>query len=85
MEKLRTWRNDPLLNGFLCKIDKISIRDQVKWWENNCIDDTVATFAIDEVGSLNRLVGSVAVYDIKGDTAEVGKILVGDPEAKGKK
>ena len=31
------------------------------------------------------MVGSVAVYGFRGDEAEVGKIVVGDPEAKGKK
>ena len=49
-------------------------------------DDTQIIFSIYETGSLNRMVGSVALYNInleKG-TSEVGRIQIGDPEAHGK-
>lgn len=85
LENLRKWRNDKKIGEFLRKIDEITPEMQENWYLNDCKDETVATFAIEEVESLNRVVGSVSIYDINGDTAEIGKIVVGDEEAKGKK
>lgn len=85
LEYLRRWRNDSQLNSFLRKIDEITPEMQKIWWINDCKDSEVATFAIEEIETLNRIVGSVSIYDIKDDTAEIGKIVVGDPDAKGKK
>ena len=85
IEKLRIWRNDSNLNEYLRKIDNITTEAQIAWWKNDCKDETVATFAIDEVESLNRIVGSVSIYNIRSHTAEIGRIVVGDHEAKGKK
>jgi len=85
LESLRKWRNTSELNEFLRKIGNITSDMQKKWWEQDCRDDSVATFAIEEIKELNRLVGSVSVYSINGEVAEVGKIVVGDPEAKEKK
>lgn len=85
LENLRTWRNDEKISAYLRKIDPITPEQQKNWWIGDCADPSVATFAIDEIDELNRMVGSVSVYDIKGDTAEIGRIVVGDPDAKGKK
>lgn len=85
LENLRRWRNDEKISEFLRKIDPITPEQQKNWWLRDCTDPTVATFAIDENNELNRMVGSVSIYGIKGDVAEIGRIVVGDSDAKGKK
>lgn len=85
LEHLREWRNNKEISKFLRNIGEIKPEMQLNWYKKECEDATSATFAIEEIDELNRLVGSVAIYDINGDSAEVGKIVVGDPEAKGKK
>ena len=85
LENLRKWRNDKKISAFLRKIDEITPEMQKEWYVKDCEDKSVVTFAIDEINTLNRMVGSVSIYDIKNDTAEIGKIVVGDNEAKGKK
>lgn len=85
LENLRKWRNDKEMSRFLRKIDKITPEMQKNWWLKDCKDSTVVTFAIEEICELNRMVGSVSVYNINENEAEVGKIVVGDTEAKGKK
>ncbi len=85
LEYLRKWRNDGTLNKFLRPIGEISYDMQKNWYDKECKDNTSITFAIEETRSLHRIVGSVAVYDINGDNAEVGKIVIGDPAARGKK
>lgn len=85
LEYLRIWRNDKTMNQFLKPIDEITPEMQKEWFDRECKDPSSYTFAIEEIKDLNRIVGSVAIYDIKGKTAEAGKIVVGDPAAKGKK
>lgn len=85
LEYLRKWRNNKEMSTFLRPIGEITSEMQKQWFERECDDQTSATFAIEEIDELNRIVGSVAVYDINGTEAEVGKIVVGDPDAKGKK
>ena len=59
---------------------------QRKWFDNYLKDDSQIIFAIEERKELNRMIGSVSLYDIdwKNKTAEIGKIQIGDPEAHGK-
>ena len=42
-------------------------------------------FAIVEICDLNRIVGSLCLYDFSQDSCFFGKILVGDEEAHGRK
>ena len=85
IELLRQWRNNSSLSEFLNPIGEITPEMQEKWYKEYLADPDIATFAIEEIQNLNRVVGSVAIYRFRGDEAEVGKIVVGDPEAKGKK
>lgn len=85
LEYLRTWRNNKDMSKFLRPMDEITPEMQKNWYIKECSDDTSATFAIEEIDELNRIVGSVAIYDINKNEAEIGKIVVGDPMAKGKK
>ena len=82
-ELLRGWRNNPENAKYLRSIPFITPEMQLKWYEKDLLDDNCMTFAIIETGKLNRIVGSMSIYNFKQDQVEVGKILVGDPEAHG--
>lgn len=85
IESLREWRNNQDMSTFLRSVGTITPEMQKRWYENYLEDETIVTFAIEETQKIHRMVGSVAIYNFDGDTAEVGKIVVGDPQAKGKK
>ena len=83
IELLRVWRNDKEQTAYLRKIPEITSEMQKNWFINSQNSTTEYVFAIEETHLLNRMVGSVAVYDIKNGTAEVGRIQIGDKEARG--
>lgn len=85
MELLRVWRNDPALNTYLRPIGFLTVEMQEAWFQAYLQDSSQIIFEITETAHLHRVVGSVAIYGFKGDTAEIGKIVVGDPEAHGMK
>ena len=57
---------------------------QLQWYKNYLNNPTEIVFAIEEIGTLHKMVGSVALYDIENGQAEIGKIQIGDNEAHGK-
>lgn len=84
IEFLREWRNNKSLSRYLRPIDHITAKMQKEWYEEYLEDDTIITFAIEELVELKRMVGSVSVYDFKNGISNCGKILVGDSDASGK-
>jgi len=85
LELLRTWRNDKQLCKYLRDIGYISKQDQYNWYLKQKEDKDVITLAIHETKELNRLVGSISLYDIKpNNTAEIGRILIGNPNTHNK-
>lgn len=84
IEALRIWRNKKDETRYLRDIGHISSAMQRKWFDEYQLDDTQIVFAIDEVNELNRIVGSMALYDIRDTQAEIGKIQIGDKEAHGR-
>lgn len=85
LEYLRGWRNDVALGKFLRPIGEITSDMQKKWYATECASTDSVTLAIEEIGELNRLVGSLGIYNIKQDQAEIGRIIVGDKDARGRK
>lgn len=85
IEKLRSWRNDEKSTKYLRPIKHISKEQQESWFKSYEIDDNILIFSIIDV-SINRMVGSVALYnfDKKTMTCEAGKIQIGDNAAHGK-
>lgn len=83
IEMLRIWRNDISQTKFLTPIGEISPAMQKKWYNDYLNNPDEITFSIIETASLNRLVGSVALYHFKNGIAEIGKIQIGDREAHG--
>ena len=84
IEKLRNWRNNEEKTQFLRKIQYITPEMQANWFEVYKTNQDEITFAIDEIKDLNRMVGSVSLYNFKNGEAEIGKIQIGDEEANGR-
>ena len=85
IEKLRKWRNDKKNSKFLRQIPYITKDAQKRWFEKYLKNEDEICFAVEECEQLNRIVGSLSLYNFSDDTAEFGKILIGDEEAHGKK
>lgn len=83
IEKLRIWRNDTDISRFLSPIPYITENMQEKWFEKYLLDPDEIIFAIEEADCLNRMVGSLSLYNFMDNEAEIGKIVVGDEAAHG--
>ena len=85
VEQLRIWRNEPSNSIYLNKIPYITSEMQLDWYKRYLNNNDEICFAIVEKNELNRLVGSLSLYEFDGDECFFGKILIGDLEAHGKK
>jgi len=84
LESLRTWRNDSMISQFLIKTDYITPEKQLEWFKKTTADTDSYLFAIEESKALNRIIGSLSVYNIRDDIVEYGRLMIGDDEAHGK-
>lgn len=84
IENLRVWRNDTIATRFLKPIGSITPEMQQKWFDEYLEDKNQIIFSIYETEKLNRMIGSVALYNFDQNSCEVGKIQIGDPQAHGK-
>lgn len=85
IESLRRWRNNPQNTLYLNKIPYITPEMQKKWFEKYLVNDDEICFAVVENKDLNRLVGSLSLYQFQSDECFFGKILIGDAEAHSRK
>lgn len=85
IELLRQWRNDQEISRYLAPIPYISKEMQRRWFDRYLLDKNNVTFAIEENIFLKRVVGSISIYGFQEDKAEIGKIVIGDAEAHGKR
>ena len=83
IEKLRVWRNDTEMTRFLRPIGYISPEMQEQWYDSYLANLNEITFAIVETEKLNRIIGSLSLYNFSESCAEIGKIQIGDKEARG--
>lgn len=83
IEKLRQWRNDSVSTRFLRQVGHITQEMQEKWYKGYLEDNDIFAFAIVEKTKLKRMIGSVAIYNFRGNRAEIGKIQIGDSAAHG--
>ena len=81
IELLRKWRNDKNNTKYLRKIDYIEPDAQIRWFNDYLDDPSSIIFAIVDNKIVKGVVGSVSIYDIKGDVAEIGRIMIGDERA----
>ena len=84
IEKLREWRNDTTATKFLRPVGYITPEKQENWFKEYLTDEDIFTFAIVEKKEINDTIGSVSIYNFRGNRAELGKIQIGNPAAHGK-
>ena len=85
IEHLRGWRNDSSNTEYLNQIPYITEEMQENWYKKYLSDNEEITFAIVEDNTLHRIVGSLSLCNLRGDSIELGKVMVGDPAAHGMK
>lgn len=85
IESLRNWRNDSANTKYLRKIPFITREMQRNWYHSYLNNLAEITFAVEEKETLHCLVGSLSLSNIEKGKAEVGKILIGEKRAHGKK
>ena len=83
IEQLRQWRNDKELSKFLRPITYITPEMEKRWFDEYLEDNDTCFFVIIDKG-LDRVIGSVALYNINGQNCEIGKVVIGDNSAHGK-
>ena len=85
IENLRIWRNDPKNTLYLSKIPFITKEMQDAWFEKYLNNRDELCFAIVENKVLKRIVGSLSLHKFDNNYCYLGKILIGDAEAHGRK
>ena len=83
IEYLRRWRNDEELSKFLHPISYITPEMQKKWFDEYLNDQTTFFFVIIDKEE-DKVIGSIALYNICGEDCEIGKIVIGENSAHGK-
>ena len=83
IEYLRCWRNDPELSTYLNEIPFITPEKQLDWFNSYLTDNDNLFFVIvDKKRDIQ--IGSVALYKFRGNSCEVGRIVIGDSASHGK-
>ena len=82
IEQLRKWRNDPENSEFLSRVGYITRETQISWFERSLKEPDNLMFAVDFEGVFS---GSMSLYNFTSDSVELGRILIGNPEAHGHK
>lgn len=83
IEKVRQWRNNKELVKYLSPIGEITKEAQERWYERYCVDHNSIFFTVIDQEK-EKTIGTVALYDFKDNTAEVGKIVIGEDSERGK-
>lgn len=84
IELLRQWRNDKGISTFLSEMPYITPEGQQAWYEKYRMDPDSLFFSV--IDKENRkMVGSVALYSFRDHICEVGRIVIGDSSAHGRR
>lgn len=81
LELLRKWRNDNDISRYLRKIGFIDPKQQIEWFKRYLYQPDIYYWAIVED---EKVIGSLSIYNIQDQRAEIGKIMIGAPNARGK-
>lgn len=85
IERLRNWRNDPELSGYLSDIGFITAEMQKAWFQRYLNNETELIFAVDfETEEGPELIGSIALSGLDGKSAESGKFIIGSRGYQGR-
>ena len=81
LESLRCWRNNAETSAYLRKMDYITQEKQVLWYKNYL---TLPNFYFWSILKNKTLLGALSIYNVSGNQAEIGKIMIGDESERGK-
>lgn len=79
------WRNQPHIRRWFFYADVIGWEMHASWYEQYKTRDDDFVFIIEETHTLKKPVGQVAIshIDWSAKRAEYGRLLIGEPEARG--
>ncbi len=79
------WRNRDDVRRWFIHSDPISPEQHQAWFDSYCLRDDDFVFIIEECRRLQRPVGQVSLYhvDWEAKRAEFGRLMIGDPAARG--
>jgi len=80
------WRNRDDIRHQFIHSDIITWENHLFWWERYQSKSDDFVFIIEETDKLKRPVGQTSLYniDLVQSEAEYGRLMIGDPEARGK-
>lgn len=80
------WRNQDHIRRWFLNPNIISRQDHFSWYASYVQKDNDFLFLIEERHCLRRPVGQIGVYNIDwtSKSATIGRLLIGDPEARGR-
>jgi len=80
-----SWRNQDEIRCWFVSSDKLTLEQHAGWFGKYRERDDDFVFVIEETRSLQRPVGQISLYkvDWSAGTAEYGRVLIGDPDARG--
>lgn len=80
-DKVVRWRNTELDKGVFFSDEKLTLKTQKKWINKYLQNPSNITFIIEYN---KQPIGMVALYHIQDNTAEFGRLLIGETEFRGK-
>lgn len=80
------WRNQDHIRRWFIYSEIITPEQHRLWFENYCKRDNDFVFIIEETHEINQPVGQISLYDIDWvqGRAEYGRLMIGNPAARGK-
>lgn len=85
IETLRRWRNDPALGRFLTPIPEITPEQQEQWYARYKADGSWLLLVAEDIAAPEPVpIGTVALYDFAGGSAECGRFMIGSAAYRGK-
>lgn len=80
----RSWRNRDDVRRWFFTADVITPEQHAAWWQRYRESDDDLVFVIEETSAARRPVGTISVYaiDLAGGRAELGRLLIGEPDAE---
>jgi len=80
------WRNKANIRKWFVHSDPISWEEHQNWFEKYREDENDYVFIIEEKGVFNKSIGQISLYNIDraNNRGELGRLMVGEEEARGK-
>lgn len=80
------WRNQDQIRRWFLNPAPILTEQHEAWFQQYRDRDDDFVFIIEDTGTLQRAIGQVSVYaiDWDGRRAKFGRLMIGDPEARGR-